>query len=210
MICVGIADDHDIVREGVRRILESHKDLKVVWMAGNGRETLELLRKEFVDVLVLDLDMPDMDGLDVTKQAIPVFPDLKILILTMHDDEEYAERVMKAGASGYVLKDSSPNELPGIVMKIARGGMYIQPSISEKTALKLYRQRKRGHLSNLSDRELQILKKLATGMKQKKIAEELNLSTGTVATHKKRMMEKLGLRKNVDIIRFAINNNLVV
>jgi len=209
MIRVVIADDHDIVRDGVRRILECRKEMKVVGMAGSGRETLDLLGKVAADVLILDLDMPDMDGLEVIGAARPLYPDLRILILTMHDDEEYAERVMKAGASGYALKASSPGELPDIVGKIAAGEVYVHPSIMKKTAMKLYHPVANNPVSKLSDREFQILKRLAAGVKIKDIADELNLSSSTVATHKKRLMEKTGLEKNADIVRFAIKHKII-
>jgi two-component system, NarL family, invasion response regulator UvrY len=209
MIRIGIVDDHDIVREGIRRILECHKDLVVVGMANNGLEALKLLKKQKIDVLLLDLDMPDMDGLEVTKQAVPMYPDTKILILTMHDDQEYAERVMKAGATGFILKASSPNELPNIVRRVASGAIHVDSTIMEKTAMKSYRQKDQSPTSRLSDREFQIIKRLVKGMSQKDIASELNLSMSTVATHKRRLMEKLNLKNNSDIIRFAINNGII-
>lgn len=209
MIRIIIADDHDIVRDGVRRILETKDDLKVVGEAGTGRETIELCNRQKADVLLLDLDMPDMDGLEVTKQIISSHPDVKILILTMHDDAEYAERVMKAGASGFVLKASSPNELPDIVRKVTSGKIYVHPSILEKTALRQYRPAKVGSVSALSDREHQVIIMLARGMRLREIADELNLSTSTVATHKKRLMDKLGLKKNVDLMSFTAKHGLV-
>jgi len=209
LIKIILTDDHDIVRDGLRRILETDNDLKVIGEAGTGREAISLCNRIKADVLLLDLGLPDVDGLEVTKQITVSHPDIKVLILTMHDDEEYAERVMKAGASGYVLKSSSPIELPDIVRKIAFGGIYVQPSISEKTALKKYRKIEGDPVSKLSDREYQIMKRTAMGMKQKDIAGELNISISTVATHKRHLMRKLGLKKNTDIVRFALKHKIM-
>ena len=183
-----------------------HKDIEIVWTAENGRKALELLKKETVDVLLLDLDMPDMDGLEVTRQAVPLYPDMKILILTMHDDEMYAERVMKAGACGYLLKGSCSGELSDIIRKVAAGKIHVHPSIVEKTAAKHYSREIQGTglIESLSERELQIMKMITEGKAQNEIATELNISTSTVATHKRRLMEKLNLKKNADLIRFAL------
>ncbi|HOY62341.1 MAG TPA: response regulator transcription factor [bacterium] len=209
MIRVAIVDDHEIVRDGIRKILESQSDIVVVGMGGGGREAIELLNKETIDVMLLDLDMPDMDGLEVTKFAAHSCPQTKILILTMHDDEEYALRIMKAGAAGYALKASSAAELPNIVRNIAAGKIYTHPSIAEKVASRMYKNNSNKALSYLSDREFQIIKRLAEGHEQKEIADQLCISVSTVATHKKRLMEKLKLKNNSEIVQFALKNGLI-
>jgi len=208
MINVAVADDHDVVRVGLKRILDFEDDIRVIWSAGNGQDALKLLGEQMSDVFLLDLDLPDMDGLEVTVEALKRFPGLKIVILTMHDDEEYAERVMKAGACGYALKASSTDELPEIIRTVFSGGTYINPSIMKKTVMKLY---KAGGPAapGLSEREKQILRLLAGGGMIKEIAAELHLSPSTVATHKRRLMDKLGLENNADIVHYAVSHGMI-
>ncbi len=208
MINVFIADDHDIVRDGVKRILESFPDMKVVGEAGNGHDTISLCKNVKFDVLLLDLDMPDLGGLEVVGTMKAMLPGSRILILTMHDNEEYAKRALKEGADGYILKGSSPGELPAAVRKVAEGKNYISPAIMEKIVLQQCSKHGENPLSALSTRELQILSRLARHKKIREIADDLNLSISTVNTYKSRLVKKLNIEGRADMMRFAEKHNL--
>jgi DNA-binding NarL/FixJ family response regulator len=208
MIRVFIADDHDIVRDGVRRILESFRDMEVVGEAGTGRETLDKCKTLGFDVLLLDLDMPDLGGLEVLCRIRAMRPGAAILILTMHDNEEYAKRALREGAAGFILKGSAPGELPAAVRKVAEGKNYISPCIMEKITMQQCSPGGESPLSELSTRELQILSCLARYMKIREIAEELNLSASAVSTYKTRIKNKLNIRENAELMRFADKHGL--
>lgn len=210
MIKVSIADDHRIVREGLRRILAEAPDIKVMDEAGNGREIIEKIRSNRPDVVLMDISMPDMDGLDATKQIHALFPELPILILTVHPARQYASRILRAGARGYLNKQAAPEELIDAVRKVCAGRRYLSPEVSEELALQLIGEGADfSPVESLSDRELQILCLIASGRKATEIAEELCLSIKTVNTYRARVLYKLHLRNNADLTRFAIKNNLV-
>ena len=183
--------------------------MKVVGESGTGRETLGLCKKIRPDVLLLDLDMPDIDGIEVAQQISTTQPEVRILVLTMYDSEDYAMRLMRCGASGYIVKGTSPKDLPEAIRKITRGEQYISPHISEKILLETQKFRKDEPLDLLSTREIQVLQKLAQGDTIRDIAEELNLSIKTVETYKRRTMNKLELRNISDLTRFAIKHDLI-
>lgn len=210
MIKVSIADDHRIVREGLRRILAEAPDIKVMDEAGNGREIIEKIRSNQPDVVLMDISMPDMDGLDATKQIHALFPELPILILTVHPARQYASRILRAGARGYLNKQAAPEELIDAVRKVFAGRRYLSPEVSEELALQLIGEGADfSPVESLSDRELQILCLIAKGRKATEIAEELCLSIKTVNTYRARVLYKLHLRNNADLTRFAIKNNLI-
>lgn len=209
MIKVMIADDHDMVRSGLRKILELEKDFEVVGEAGTGQTTINLCRELSPDVLLLDLDMPDTDGLDVIPQIVSMDIKTKILVLTMHDNVEYLTRAFKSGASGYLLKGSSSDELPPAIRAVHSGKKYICPVVAEKMAMRSFAQHGDNPVSTLSDRELQVLKKVAVGKKLKEIADELFLSINTASTYKKRVKEKLGLNNDIEIAEYARKKNLI-
>lgn len=210
MIKVSIADDHRIVREGLRRILDEAPEIEVVDEACNGREIIEKIRLRRPDVVLLDISMPDMDGLDATKQINDLFPELPILILTVHPARQYASRILRAGARGYLNKQAAPEELIDAVRKVCAGRRYLSAEVSEELALQLIGETASlSPVESLSDRELQVLCFIAKGRKTTEIAEELCLSIKTVNTYRARVLDKLHLRNNADLARFAIDNHLV-
>lgn len=210
MITVSIADDHRIVREGLRRILSEAADIKVIDEASNGREIVEKVRLNPPDVVLLDISMPEMDGLDATKQIHALFPELPILILTVHPAKQYASRILRAGAKGYINKHAAPEELVQAVRKTFSGRTYLSPEVSEELALQFIGEGANFlPVESLSDRELQILCFIAKGRKCTEIAEELCLSIKTVNTYRARVLSKLDLRNNSDLTRFAMKNNLI-
>jgi two-component system, NarL family, invasion response regulator UvrY len=208
MIKIIIADDHDIVREGLTRILELKGDIKVAGEASTGREALRLCMDLKPDVALLDLDMPEMDGIEATRRITAASPETKVLILTMHDSEEYAVRALSAGASGYLLKAAGRGILPDAVRKVAAGGTAVNPEIMEKITLRHVKKAPGDPLESLSDREMQILVRTARGMTLEKIADELSLGVSTVFTYKKRLKQKLGIDRDVDLARFASKHGL--
>lgn len=208
MIRLVVADDHDIVRAGLCRILAAESDLEIVAETGSGREAVSLCRDLKPDVLLLDLDMPDLDGIEITRQLANERAKVRILVLSMHRHEEYAVRILEAGGAGYAVKGISHNELPSAIRKVASGGVYISPSIMEKTFM---RQQMTGDnpMAQLSEREMQVFLRLARGQAYQDISNELCLSDSSVRTYKRRVMEKLGLETIADLIRYAIRHDLI-
>jgi two-component system, NarL family, invasion response regulator UvrY len=208
MIRILIADDHSIVREGIKHIIEDESDMRVVAEAADGLEVLSLLSPKKFDLVILDISMPEKSGLDVLKDIKVSTPDLPVLILTMHAEEQYATRVLKAGASGYLTKESVPGQLINAIRKIVSGGIYISEKLAEKLAMNV------GNASNsephelLSDREYQVFVGLAAGTSPTKLAGELSLSVKTISTYRARILSKMGLKNNADIIHYAIENNI--
>ena len=197
-----------MVRAGLCRLLESKGDIKVVGEAGLGREAVSLCRDLKPHVVLLDLDLPDIDGIEVTHQIRSQQPDVRVLILTMHDSEDYATRLIQAGAAGFIVKGSDPGELPDAVRRVASGGTFITTSIMERMILGR-RDRADNPLESLSDRELQVMTKLAQGKEIRDITDELGLSPSTVGTYKKRIFEKLGINNISELIRFAIRHGIL-
>lgn len=209
MIRVIIADDHELFRGGLRLLLETKSDISVVGETGTGRETIDACASLKPDVVLLDLDMPDMDGIEVTRQIASSMPDVRVLIVTMFDSEEYAARLIREGASGYIVKGTSPKELPDAIRKVASGSAYITPSIAEKLAMRNRRPGGASPLSLLSTREIQVLTRIASGQSILEIADELCLSNKTIETYKSRTMSKLEMRNVSDLTRFAIQQGLI-
>jgi len=209
MIRVLVVDDHTLVRAGLCRLLDSEEGIEVVGETGSGREAVELCQKLKPDVVLLDYNLPDMDGLETTSRIIPLKTGARVLILTMYANEEYAIRVIRAGASGFVVKGASPEELLSAVRKVARKGTYITPSIMDKMVGRMGQPDAETPESGLSDREMQVLIRLARGSTTREVAEELCLSISTVETYRSRILEKLNLRNNSDLTRFAIRRGLI-
>jgi two-component system, NarL family, invasion response regulator UvrY len=209
MIRIVLADDHALFRAGLRRLLEAENDMQVVAEAGNGREAVRLAKEHKPDVAVLDFAMPDIDGLEATKQILAHNGRARILIITMYDNEEYAIRFLQAGVAGFIVKETSPEELPAAIRKIADGRIYITPSIMERIALRHHQSQKDNPVAQLSDRELQVLIRMAIGRSVAEISDELGLSVSTVKTYKTRILEKLNLRNVSDLTRFAIRYGLI-
>jgi DNA-binding NarL/FixJ family response regulator len=206
---VFIADDHLLIREGLKKILSVEKEFVVVGESGEPDEVLDFINENEVDILILDLNMPGRSGLDVLKHVKKMKPETKVLILSMYPEDQFGERTIKAGASGYITKESASDELLKALKKIAKGGNYISPAFAEKLLLRRKNVPEQKPHELLSDRELQIMILLAKGKTQVEISNELALSTSTVNTYRSRILEKLKLKSNAEIIRYALQNNLV-
>ncbi len=210
MITVLLADDHSIVREGLRRVLEDCNEIKVIAEAADGETAFDQAMEKKPDVAVIDISMPGMDGLEVVARMSSYCPDIPVLILTMHDEEQYVIRAIEAGAMGYVTKQSAPEQLVAAVKKINDGGRYLTEKASEALALRVIRGNKDKSLTeSLSMRELQVLRKLAIGNTNREIAISYNLSVKTVDTYRARILKKLSIRNNTELSRYAIQNKLV-
>jgi len=204
-----IADDHAVVRRGLRQILEAEPDLEVAGEATSGAEVMEALRMQRYDVAVLDITMPGRGGLEVLHDIRQNFPELRVLILSMHPEERYAMRVLKAGAAGYLTKESAADELITALRKVAAGGKYVSPTLAERLADEIGVGIDQPLHERLSDREHQILCMIASGMTVTGIASELHLGTNTVSTYRARLLGKLKLANNAEITHYAIRNRLV-
>jgi two-component system, NarL family, invasion response regulator UvrY len=210
MIKVLLADDHSIVRAGLRRLVEESGDMEVVAEAADGDEAIRLIRASQPDVAVIDLSMPHIDGLEVISRIYPEFPDLPILVLTMHAENQYVVRAIEAGAMGYITKQSAPEQLVQAIRKVVSGTRYLTADATESLALRVSRgAQHRSTLDELSTRELQVLRRLALGHTNREIASAYNISIKTVDTYRFRLLKKLDLRNNAELSRFAIQNGLI-
>ena len=210
MIKVLLADDHSIVREGLRRIVEESGDLEVVAEAADGREALKQVAELAPDVAVVDISMPGIDGLEVVSRLKDTHPGLPVLILTMHEEAQYIVRAIEAGAMGYLTKQSAPEQLVTAIRRVYSGQRYITDDATEALALRIARgTRDKTPLDSLSMRELQVLRRLAMGHTNREIAHAYSLSIKTVDTYRARLLKKLDLRNNAELIRFALQNRLI-
>jgi two-component system invasion response regulator UvrY len=209
MINVFIADDHTLIREGFKKILERESDIRVVGEAGSAFEVLDFLKQHSCHILVLDLSMPDKNGLDLLGDIGNLYPKVKTLILTMHAEEHYAIRALKAGAAGYLTKESAPDELIKAIRSIVAGHLYISQNIAEQLAYSVGGKIDKMPHERLSDREFQIMRLLAEGKATSEISRELSISTSTVSTYRQRIMRKLNVRSIADVILYAVNNRLI-
>ena len=206
---VVIADDHPLVRQGLKQLLGSEPDMLVVGEARNAEETLELTRDIAWDILILDYSMPDRNGLVVLKEVKRAYPRRPVLILSMHPEDAIAISVLRAGAAGYINKESASEELPLAIRKAFGGGKYVSTSLAEKLALELEGGSQAYPHESLSDREYRVMWMLASGKSITNIAEELALSPNTVSTYRLRILKKLKLEHNADLVRYAIKHRLV-
>lgn len=204
-----IADDHAIVRRGLKEILEDTPDIVAAGEAGNGREVLEQLQAESWDVLVLDITMPGRSGLDILKDIKRIKPGLPVLILSMHAEEQFATRLIKAGAAGYLNKESAPDELVKAIRKVYGGGKYVSAAQAERMVDELTGDSNRQPHELLSDREYEILCLIASGRTPTQIAKQLSLSVKTVSTYRARILEKMRLTTNAELTHYAIKSDLV-
>lgn len=208
MIRILLADDHTLVREGLRRILEEHADLRVVAEAGTGDEVLGAVAAAPVDVLVLDITMPGPGVFDLLKRLGEDHPSVRTVVLTMHREDQYAVRVLRAGAAGYLSKERSPEFLVEAIRKAHRGEVFISPSLADTLAAQVVGLGRRPTHQLLSDRELDVLVRLAKGQSVKAIAAELSLDRKTVSTYHSRIRRKLHLRSDAELIRYALEQGL--
>ncbi len=210
MIRVLLADDHSIVRAGLRRLVEDAGDMVVVAEAADGREAIKKVEESAPDVAVIDLSMPGMDGLEVVGRLLSHEPKLPVLILTMHEEEQYVVRAIEAGAMGYVTKRSAAEQLLEAIRKVRAGGRFLSESASEALATRMAKgTAARSPLDILSTREIQVLRGLALGKSNREIAETYHISTKTIDTYRARLLKKLNLKNNAELTRFAIQNGIV-
>ena len=208
-IRLGLFDDHDIVRAGFRHILESHPDVQIVAEGGTAREALAAVRGTPMDVLLCDLSMPDLSGIDVLRQVRGGHPELSILILSAYSEEQYGLNVLKAGASGFLSKELAPDQLVAAVRTVAAGRRYVSPKLAEMLAGGLTGDIEQPPHLKLSEREFQIFAKLAVGRSVTEIANDLCLSTKTVSTYRARLLEKMNFRTNADLTQYAVRQRLI-
>jgi len=209
MIRVLIADDHAVVRQGLKQILRDTREMIVAGEAVNGQEVLEKVRAAAWDVVILDISMPGHSGLDILKELKCERPTLPVLVLSMYSEDQFAMRVLKAGASGYLTKDSAPDELVKAIRKVVSGGKYVSPFLAEKLAFEIGMDSSKLPHETLSDREFQVLRMIATGKAVKEIAAELSLSVKTISTYRARLLQKMNLTTNAELIHYAIQNRLI-
>jgi two-component system, NarL family, invasion response regulator UvrY len=209
MINVLIADDHTVVRQGLKQILSSDPQLSVIGEAADGNEVLTALESLKVDALVLDITMPGRNGLDVLKEVKRKRPTLPVLVLSMHPEDQFAIRILRAGAAGYITKESAPEELVGALRKVCSGGKYVSPQLAERLAVFIEDETTRPPHEKLSDREFEVLRMLALGKTVSEVAEELLLSVKTVSTYRSRVLEKMKMSSNAELTRYALQNDLI-
>ncbi len=209
MIRIFIADDHSLFRAGVGEILAKQKDLHVVGEAGNGIDAMKGIREKECDVVLLDVTMPGLGGLDILADIRRERPHAAVLVLSMHPEEQYAARVLKAGASGYLTKESAAEELIVAIRKVASGGIYVSAHLAEKFASSLQHDGEVLPHQTLSEREFAVLTQLVAGKKLKEIANDLFLSEKTITTYRARILRKLNLQNNAELVHYAIQNKLI-
>lgn len=208
-----IADDHGMIRQGLRAVIEAHGDWQLCGEADNGRQAVELARELKPNLVVLDLSMPELNGLDATRKIRAALPRTQVLILTMHDSDSLAQEVLAAGARGYVLKNDAPELLPKAIEALAAGRMFFTPKVADLVMESFANpgakpQAGEALRSRLTPRERELVQLLAEGKSNKEAAELLGISLNTVETHRKNVMSKLRLRSTSDLVRYAIRNNL--
>ncbi|MDF1593304.1 MAG: response regulator transcription factor [Desulfobacterales bacterium] len=212
-IKVIIADDHTIVRKGLCSLLDGENDIDVIGEAENGREAIKQVEKLMPDVVLLDISMPGLNGLEATRQLKKKFPKLRILILTMHDNDEYIFETLRAGASGYLVKRSAPNELISAIKAVCRGESFLSPSISKRVIETYVRGASREDgdeaYGKLTDREREVLQLIAEGKLNREIAELLHISVKTVESHRAHIVEKLNIRNTAELTQYAIRKGII-
>jgi two-component system invasion response regulator UvrY len=204
-----ICDDHKIVREGLKQILQKLEGVNVIVEANDGNEVLAILKNTIFDVVILDISLPDKNGLEILKSVKTKWPSMNVLMLSMFPQEQYAMRALKLGASGYLTKDTASEELLMAVNKVSSGEKYISQSLAENIANHLEKNQSRQKHEVLSDREFQIMIKLANGKSLREIGDELFISVKTVSTYRSRIMEKMGLTKNTELTRYCLGYKLI-
>ena len=209
MIKVFITDDHSLIREGFKKLLKDEKDILIAGEAANAKNTTDYVLNNHLDILVLDLNLPDKSGLDLLKELKSFKPELKVLILSMHPEDRFAMRVLRAGASGYITKESAGEELVKAIRKVYNGGKYVSESLAEILAFEVQGGAEKPIHEILSDREFQVLQMIASGKTLAEISDSLSLAVTTVSTYRARILEKLNLHSNAELILYAITNKLL-
>ncbi|MGP0565922.1 MULTISPECIES: response regulator [unclassified Nitrospina] len=209
LIKVLVADDHEVVRQGIKTILATTSDLRVVGEARDGVEVLKKIKEMEIDVVLLDFDMPRKSGLEILIEIKAIKPQIPVLILSIFPEKHYGLRFLKAGASGYLGKASVSVQLVEAVRKVAQGGKFVSPEMTDRLIGELNKSNKEAPHEKLTDREFQVFHLIALGRKIKEIADELNLSINTISTYRARILEKMGMDSNSEIVRYAIDNSLI-
>lgn len=204
-----IADDHQIVRAGLKNLLSGYQEFTVAGEAGSGAETVKMVRESEWDLVLLDITMPDMNGVDTLQQIRRSKPDLRVLILSMHPEDQYAINLLRAGANGYVCKECAPEQLIGAIRTVVSGRRYVSPALGDQLAGDLSGDTQKALHSELSEREFQVFCKLAAGQAVSEIANELFLSVKTVSTYRSRILEKMGMKTNANLTYYAIKQGLI-
>ena len=204
-----VADDHEMVRAGLVQFLGASPGIEVVCEASSGDDVLKKLRANTIDLLLLDMSMPGRSGIELIKQVLSEKPRLRVLILSMHEERQYAVRAIRAGAAGYLTKESASAQLVSVIRKVAAGGAFISTEVAEQLALAAMPQTEGLPHTALSDREYQVFQALAAGRTVSEIATQLNLSVKTVSTHKARLMQKMSLPNQAELVRYALVHKLV-
>jgi len=208
-IKVLVVDDHEVVRQGLKTIISKHSDLSIAGEAENGNQALQILKQIKVDVVLLDFDMPEKNGLETLIELKRLYPDLPALILSISPEDHYGTRFLKAGASGYLEKSTATDQLINAIRKVFNGGKYISSALTDKLVANLNQGNEPFLHESLTDREFQIFLLLAKGEKLKEIASDLSLSINTISTYRSRILQKMDLKNNAEIIHYAIENDLL-
>lgn len=208
-IRVFIADDHFVVRQGLKHTLSQNSDMEVVGEAEDGNQVLERIKDMEIDVILLDIEMPKKNGWEVMNQLRSLHPKLNVLMLSIFPEEHYGLRLIKAGASGYLTKSSAPDQLCQAIRAVASGGKFISPSLTEKLIEDLHSDTSKLRHEILSTREFQVFSMVASGKRTKEIADELSVSITTISTHRANILEKMGLKNSTDLIHYALENGFL-
>lgn len=206
---VFIVDDHELMRTGLKTVLNNQSSIKVAGEAGSYEGLMKGLRSGKVDIVILDITLPDRNGLDALKNVRTLFPNVHVLMLSMHPEERFAVRALKAGAAGYLNKQMAATELVKAILRIGKGGKYVSPEVAEQLASEIGRKSTTRPHKQLTDREFEILRLVAIGKTSSKIAKELSLSVNTITTYRIRILRKMKMRNNADLVRYALEHDLI-
>lgn len=209
MIKILLVDDHELVRTGVKKILNEVKGFKVIDECETGEDAIKFCRQTEPDVILMDMDMPGMGGLEATKKILRFSPEVKVLVLTAHTEDPFPTKVMQIGAAGYLTKGAAPNEMINAIRAVNSGQRYLPAEIAQKMALSQFKSAEENPFSELSDRELQIMLMITRGKKVPDISEDLHLSTKTINSYRYRMFEKLGVENDVELTHLAIRHGMI-
>lgn len=209
MIRIMIVDDHPILRAGLKTLLSEHPDMEVTGEAGSGSEAVKMVQQAEYDIVLLDVTMPDMNGVDALKQIQRHRPELPVLMLSMHPEEQYAINLLRSGASGYVPKEGAPEQLVAAILTVMKGRRYVSPAVADMLAADLDGEANKPLHTTLSEREFQIFCKLAAGQAVSEISTDLNLSVKTVSTYRSRILGKMNMKNNADLTYYAIKNGII-
>lgn len=209
MINTMLVDDHELVRSGIRRLLDDVKDIRVTAEARDGEQAISLVRRQAPDVVLMDVSMPGIGGLEATRKITRLRPDIRIIVVTIHDDDPFPARLLEAGAAGYIYKGCNVDEIVRAIREVHRGRQYLSPAIAQKLALSFVHNRDKTPFDELTQRETQVMLMVVRGETNKRISEKLCLSPKTTSTYRYRLFEKLGVENDVELTRFAIRHGLI-